>query len=252
MDHGRSARVGQLPWHVSVGVRRNRGPILTAYEGHQGGGTIIARQWVLTAAHCLAPLSDLLTDGAYTAGRSDVRLCIARGPDLRAPLREVDVTFALVHPRFELRTLACDVALLRLAEDMDGAVAMAEGDLTAGECGVVAGWGVTHGSSRLMPSLAWARMHVAHDAAGDDHDGGDGFDRATMFIAGGDAAACPGFGSARIRKGDSGGGFVVTRAGMPQLAGIVSWSARGADGMDGCVLTRTAPLASWIAGAATI
>jgi hypothetical protein len=67
---------------------------------------------------------------------------------------------------------------------------------------------------------------------------------ATMVAAGGDDARCPEFPDARVRTGDSGGGFVVTRGARPQLGGIVSWVAsNGAP----CVFTRAFRLREWIA-----
>lgn len=249
MEHGRAAKRGELPWHVSVGVRQNRGPEFTAFDGHRGGGTIVGARWVLTAAHCLAPVSDLLThDGQLTPTR-DVRLSVALGTDLTGPVRELDVTFVQVHPRFDPRSLEYDAALLRLSDDVDGAIALAPEDLSPGECGIVAGWGETHPRSGMAASLSWARMHVAPQDGHVAQASEELVERQQlMFSAGGGRACCPAFPAARVRDGDSGSGFVVRRDGVRWLGGIVSWSASAcSQGEISHVLLRTFPLTQWIA-----
>jgi secreted trypsin-like serine protease len=247
MHFGRAATRGLLPWHVSVGVRRNRGPLFTPFEGHQGGGTIVGARWVLTAAHCLAAVSDLLTPDGRLETTADVRVTVSSGTDLRAPVREVDVTFVQVHPDFHAESLEHDVALLRLAADMDGAARFDPDDLQPGDCGILAGWGETHSATQVVPELAWARLHVASD-----HEcalprcSGLSLNPRVMFAVGGERAACPEFPRASARQGDSGGGFVVTTCGVPRIHGVVSWSAAQNDARPGPhVLTRSSAIAAW-------
>jgi secreted trypsin-like serine protease len=248
MEHGRAAASGQLPWLVSVGLRQNRGPAYTAIHGHRGGGTIIGTRWVLTAAHCLAAVSDLLTPRGRLEPTCDVRLAIASGPDLTAPVREIDVTFAQVHPLFNPRSLEYDAALLRLADDVGGAIDLDEAHVTAGECGIVAGWGDSRAAFGTTPELSWARMHVGSNDMCARQTSGVLIGRpAIMFTAGPDGPPTPGSPRTNLCKGDSGGGFVAIRDAAPRLCGIVSWSASPSPGERTHVLTRTAPLAGWIA-----
>jgi hypothetical protein len=178
-----------------------------------------------------------------------VRLNVALGTNLERPVREVDVTFVQVHPRFDPRSLEYDAALLRLADDVDGAIELGHEDPSPGECGIVAGWGATHPRSGTAASLSWARMHVARKVDGVSPASGDLVERPhLMFSAGGRRARCPEFPRARVRDGDSGSGFVVRRGGAWRLCGIVSWSAAAcAEDEAPHVLMRTSPLTEWIA-----
>jgi secreted trypsin-like serine protease len=249
MHEGAPATAGQCPWHVSVGIRRNRCPELTARQGHRGGGTIVGTRWVLTAAHCLVEISDLVAaDGALELP-PDVQLRVVMGTDLDAPEQEVEVTFVKIHPMYDVRTMSYDAALLRLAHDVPGGIAVAESDVRAGECGIIAGWGETHLARRIVPQLEWARVHVCPDEeCVEQVSGALAGIPGLMFAAGGPQGACPEFPRAGVQDGDSGSGFVVTRSGAPRVCGIVSWSAYlPVDVAGPQVFTRTFPIAGWIA-----
>merc|ERR1719158_415921 len=81
---GEEAGVKDAPWQVSL--RNFLGGI-----SHFCGGTIIAEDWVLTAAHCMDGLSEFQYD--VMAGEHNIHL-----PDLHEEMRLVKK--AIMHPNY--------------------------------------------------------------------------------------------------------------------------------------------------------
>jgi len=243
-----AATMRLAPWHVSIGVRQNRGPVLTPLEGHRGGGTLICGRWVLTAAHSLSEISDLLAADGSLRLSADVSLRVTAGITLRRPARDVAVTRVRIHPQFDPVTLQFDAALLELASELPDAAFVSPHAPAPGTCGIVAGWGETQ-TLDPVPDLRWACLHVTPDAACEQQVWRSlRGDARLMFAAGGDSGPCPLFPAAAIGRGDSGAGFVVYESGLPAVYGIASWSAgRPTNSPTPQVFTRTCTIAGWIA-----
>src|SRR6266567_3038833 len=110
--------------------------LIVGSRGNSCTGTAIARDLVLTAAHCVLPGADYKLVG-FEAGRQ---------PVLK------DVTSVSRHPQFKVETLlahraTADVALLKLAQPLPAGITAAalagSHAVAAGDRFVVAGYGVT-------------------------------------------------------------------------------------------------------------
>jgi secreted trypsin-like serine protease len=134
---------GEIARHVVL-IVGSRGNVCT--------GTAIARDVVLTAAHCVLPGAD------YKLLEYDA----ARRPLLK------DVSRVVAHPRFDANAVTAhrvtaDVAVVKLAEPLPAAMApapLAERTVTAaGETFIVAGFGVTvRGDGRTGGTLRMASL----------------------------------------------------------------------------------------------
>ncbi|MCX3060564.1 S1 family peptidase [Streptomyces beihaiensis] len=226
---GHQVKVADSPWVVALSSRHGFG---SARAGQFCGGVVVARQKVLTAAHCLnedvlgAPL-DQVTDLKVIVGRDDLRT--TRGA-------EIPVSGAWVNPSYDRRTNGGDVAVLTLAAPLpEGYVLpMAGAGDTAyrpGTDATVYGWGDTTGAGDYARTLHAASVQVLGD--GDCRraypGGAEGtYEPSSMVCAGrlaGGKDAC---------QGDSGGPLVA----RGRLIGLVSWgSGCGRPGRPG-VYTR--------------
>jgi secreted trypsin-like serine protease len=209
--------------------------LIVGSRGTSCTATVVARDLLLTAAHCVLPGAD------YKLVLFDA----ARNPSLK------DSTAVMRHPSFALKTLlahraTADVALLKLAAPLPapfaparigrGAPAVQPGDrFTVAGFGVtVRGDGKTGGTLRDVNLVATGKPGNLQLRL---------FDPATRNETNG-LGAC---------TGDSGAPVFDTRGGSSAVVGVVSWST-GAKNAAGCGgLTGVTPLAlyrDWIADTA--
>ena len=183
------------------------------------GGSLVRLDVVLTAAHCVSlSTSNEPDEVAVAVGRHDLR------NDEEGEI--IGVLEIIVHPDFNPRTLAHDLALLRLERDavLGSIVALAGADdadrSPPGVTSVVLGWGSTLGLPPGTPTypdaLREVDLPIVSDPDCTDAYGG-------LFF--GDSMVCagPDGGGVDSCSGDSGGPLVVVdELGAVQI-GIVSW-----------------------------
>lgn len=208
---------------------------LVAVVGSRGNfctGTAIARDVVLTAAHCVLPGADYKI-ALFTPGREPV---------------VKDTAQVLRHPQFDKRAFfshraTADIALLKLSEPLPANVSqvplgMPPKAVQPGDRFIVAGYGVSIRGDGRSGGVARAAALIATGRPGSLQI--RLFDPATR-------GETPGLGAC---TGDSGAPVFQEIAGRAAIIGLVSWST-GPKLSDGCGgLTGVTPLVryqDWIA-----
>ncbi|MFM9042989.1 MAG: S1 family peptidase, partial [bacterium] len=108
-------------------------------SGQFCGGTLIAKRWVLTAAHCLV-------DASGNAVPPGDQYVFAGQHDLTAPGEEIEVSRVLVNPNYDDTSTVNDIALLELtnasSQSVRPVIKPSQTDSwQPGDPALVAGWG---------------------------------------------------------------------------------------------------------------
>jgi len=204
--------------------------LLVGSKGTSCTGTAIARDLILTAAHCVLPGADYKLvefDAARTPTLKDIA-AIVPNPDF-------DANAALRH------RVTADVALVRLAAPINGAtlaqLAPAAGKVAVGDRFVIAGYGLAvRGDGKSGGTLRVGTL-IATGQPGSLQ---------LRLVDPATKGERPGLGAC---TGDSGGPAFRDVGGMLMVAGVISWST-GPKMSDGCGgLTGVTPLSrfrAWV------
>ncbi|KAK2820323.1 hypothetical protein Q5P01_023282 [Channa striata] len=226
---GSNAPPGKWPWQVS----------LQEFGIHACGGSLINREWVMSAAHCV--------DGADTTrwqvslGRENLQ-----GTNPNEVSRSIER--AIVHPNYDSNDQNNDIALVKLSSpvtftDYIRPVCLAASGsmLSSGAASWVTGWGNTvEGDSLPHPQTL---QEVEVPVVGN---------RQCDFLYGGSAITdnmiCAGVlsGGKDSCQGDSGGPMVSTQGSVWVQSGIVSFGLGCARPNLPGVYTRVSRYQSWI------
>ncbi|MBV7334337.1 serine protease [Chloroflexi bacterium TSY] len=239
---GSDAEPGEWPWQVALVY----GYYGNAFEGQFCGGSLIASDWVLTAAHTVSGPSP-----------SEIDAVIGR-TDLRADAGErIAVAEIMVHSKYSPGSsydpdLNHDVALLRLAEpSTQTPIALYNPKDEPNELrflnATVTGWGYTSYSSyygTLNPILQELTLPLVSHETCNSNEAYAGIVSENMLCAGyqkGVKGAC---------YGDSGGPLMVYDEDDAQWlqVGIVSWGEGCAEANKYDVYTRVAQCSPWALG----
>jgi len=215
---GEEAAKGELPFMVS----------LQDSSGHFCGGSLIKKDWVLTAAHCVvggAPRQVVI--GLHD--RRDVKSAEVFRPST-----------VIRHPQYNGSTIDYDYALIRLdGESKHEPVALNSQEISSKTDFTTAGWGLTQERGDELPQVLRKVVvpFVTQDACNESYRG-EITDR--MICAGleeGGKDSC---------QGDSGGPLVTKRNGKNFLVGVVSWGEGCARSGKYGVYSKVNVITDWI------
>lgn len=234
---GKAVQTGSYPFVVSVGDA----------AGPKCGGTLIAPNVVLTAAHCIV--------GAVS--RPDELRILSGSPTISSDLAGEEaaghvarVTAFYVHPKFNRQAMRYDAALLILEQPLSGVrtLALASVSPLAGSTVSAAGWGATQEDG----AYADAHLRSVSLKVGTTTSCARGNSAFDYFAPSMLCASSPGRDTC---SGDSGGPLVATSGGQLELVGITSFGLGCARTGHPGVYTRASAIRGWataqIASAAT-
>jgi len=211
------------------------------------GASLIADQWVLTAAHCVVDeeTGETLAADDFAVRVNDYSLLRETGDEY------IQVSEVYVAAGYDDITLDSDIAILKLAvlataTPINLIETLAFNDLADGTPLTIVGWGntVVDDTDGYPVRLREASVTLAsYQTCSEDYAATGQPLTSNMFCAGGD-------GLTDTCQGDSGGPIVQVTEGQYQQVGIVSW---GGIEMQGCaaegypgVYTRLSKYTPWI------
>jgi len=224
---------GAYPYQISL---RRRG-------GHICGGTIIDENTIITAAHCLGRDA---SDYSIVAGEHSVRTAADCAE------QRIDVARTILHPAYDDRTSANDIAILKLQKNLEFNRYVQPACLPAedyayppGEDVIISGWGALTegGGSPNILNVAYVPLISAEDCQSRYRR--YGYDISADMV-------CAAFtaGGVDTCQGDSGGPLVAGSTSATsgfKLVGVVSWGVGCArPGVPG-VYARVTHFLKWIA-----
>lgn len=219
---GEEAAPGEFPFMVS----------LQENGDHFCGGTLIERDLVLTAAHCMGGDFKVVV-GLHTQG------------DLQNA-EVLSVASATIHPKYDSAKSDFDFALVRLtSKSKFEPAAINRSELSIPETekdaqrSITAGWGVTTEGGSLAKSLMKVEVPLVSPGRCDKAYPGQVTER--MICAGLDA------GQKDSCQGDSGGPLLtINEEGAYVLTGVVSWGEGCARAGKYGVYSKVSSVADWI------
>ncbi|RWS24164.1 transmembrane protease serine 9-like protein, partial [Leptotrombidium deliense] len=153
---GKEAKTGDFPWQASLQKR----------DRHYCGGSVISKRWILTAAHCLKPL----TESVLPSVKVLVGSMYHDNRDKTGNFYGVDEV--LIHESFDPKNFINDIGLIKLSKEITfsnsdkGAVAPAclpTANAAYTGTATVSGWGSLKWKGKFPPRLQALDMNLLDD-----------------------------------------------------------------------------------------
>jgi secreted trypsin-like serine protease len=233
---GSDASAGSAPWMAALVEPFGDDP----YDSQFCGGSLIAPQWVLTAAHCFLDWRDRL-DLRYPP---DV---VLGSETLNSDATRISTKRIVTNPDYRPDDDDGDIALLELSRPVDLPTVGLPGPIfdtpfaTVGEQARIYGWGNQSVRGESYPEqLQVAELPIVDQAVCTGVYSGSHLINDNMLCAG------DGLGSVDSCQGDSGGPLIAIDSGLQ--IGITSFGDDCAQFGSYGVYTRVARYADWISG----
>ena len=223
---------GEVPWQVAL--IRSSSPETDRWQFC--GGSLIAEQWVLTAAHCVDN-SIVMNDAA--------RLDIVAGTlTYKTGGERVKAEKIIVHQEWNDGNFDFDAALVKLASPVTAgsAIAVATADVTVpdGFDIRVSGWGATSEGAPGSEKLLRVDVPTVSNDTCNKPEAYNGDITKQMMCAGKDE------GGLDSCQGDSGGPAAAKLSDSFTLVGVVSWGIGCARPLKYGVYTRVSEISKWL------
>lgn len=227
---GEMAFINEHPWQAALIVGTTPPEIRVPFCG----ASIVAPQWILTAAHCMRGVK----------GSADVNVVTGTTwPRFSGQGDRIQVTKIVLHPQYNSSTYEHDIALLRLERPikLGRVLPLAPKDLMipVNALVIVSGWGAVVQGATMSDQLLKAEMPIVANATCNEPASYNGAISAGMLCAGyreGGVDAC---------QGDSGGPLTAPIKGTQHQIGIVSWGRGCALKLKYGVYTRVPTYVDW-------